>query len=168
VHGQAETRLASVVHGRPAKRQGIRTRLGESSRPSDRAPPPRHGRAAFGVPERAPMFAAGGVRAQDDLRERRDRWRLRVLLRLTERERRSSGPCSSPARTCMHSGVIDHSVGGDELTPALLLRHELAHVHVPRPDCSHGREPATWRDHRLLGEQQRCGPERPLRSAARS
>jgi hypothetical protein len=73
MHGQVETLLASAVHRPPAKRQGIPTRFGESSRPSDRAPPPRHSRAASGVPERAPLSAAaGGVPTEDYLRERRD------------------------------------------------------------------------------------------------
>lgn len=50
------------------------------------------------------------------------------------------GHVLSPARTGMHSGVIAHSFGGDEPAPALRLRLELAHVHVPRPGCSDGRQ----------------------------
>jgi len=51
----------------------------------------------------------------------------------------------------MHCEIAANAVGGDELTIALLLSHELEHTEVPRPDRSDGRRPALWsRAARLL------------------
>jgi hypothetical protein len=58
-----------------------------------------------------------------------------VSLELAKRERWTRGYVSIVGLNLhMHRGVVANSVGDAELTAALLLPHELEHVHVARAD----------------------------------
>lgn len=81
-----------------------------------------HGPAGAALPERTICESGATGRVSE------------FSLRLAERERRGSSTSSSPARTCVRVATSANSSGRDELTAVLLLRQELEHVGMRRPD----------------------------------